>query len=177
MQGTVLYGPGDVRFEDVETPRIIHPTDAIIRLAVTSVCGSDLWPYRGIQPIAAPTPMGHEYCGVVEEVGSAVKSVKPGEFVIGSFFASDNTCPHCVILMRDTDRDGAVLLAERLRRYIDDNACTCSGAELAMTVSIGVSVLQDTDTPVSLFARADQALYSAKRDGRNQVCLAEPSLR
>jgi threonine dehydrogenase-like Zn-dependent dehydrogenase len=95
MQGTVLYGPGDIRFEDVEAPKINHPTDAIIRLAVTSVCGSDLWPYRGIQPINGPTPMGHEYCGVVEEIGSAVKSVKPGEFVIGSFFASDNTCPHC----------------------------------------------------------------------------------
>lgn len=95
MKGTVLYGPYDVRFEDVETPGIIHSTDAIIRLSVTSVCGSDLWPYRGIQPIDGPTPMGHEYCGVVEEVGSAVKSVKPGEFVIGSFFASDNTCPHC----------------------------------------------------------------------------------
>jgi threonine dehydrogenase-like Zn-dependent dehydrogenase len=95
MQGTVLYGPGDVRFEEVATPGIIHPTDAIVRLAVTSVCGSDLWPYRGLQPIDGPTPMGHEYCGVVEDVGSAVRSIKPGQFVIGSFFASDNTCPHC----------------------------------------------------------------------------------
>jgi threonine dehydrogenase-like Zn-dependent dehydrogenase len=95
MQGTVMYGPGDIRFEDVETPGIIQPTDAIIRLAASSVCGSDLWPYRGLQPIAGPAPMGHEYCGVVEEVGSAVRSVRPGQFVIGSFFASDNTCPHC----------------------------------------------------------------------------------
>jgi threonine dehydrogenase-like Zn-dependent dehydrogenase len=95
MQGTIMYGPGDVRFEDVETPRIIQPTDAIIRLAVSSVCGSDLWPYRGLQPIDGPTPMGHEYCGAVEEVGSAVRSIRPGQFVIGSFFASDNTCPHC----------------------------------------------------------------------------------
>ncbi len=82
-----------------------------------------------------------------------------------------------VILMRDTDRDGAVLLAQRVRRYIEDNSCNCSGAELRMTVSIGVSVLQDTDTAVSLFARADQALYSAKRNGRNQVCVAEPLLQ
>jgi threonine dehydrogenase-like Zn-dependent dehydrogenase len=95
MQGTVLYGPRDVRFEDVEAPKIVGPTDAIVRLSVTSVCGSDLWPFRGIQKLEGPTPMGHEYCGVVEEVGSAVKSVKPGQFVIGSFFASDNTCPHC----------------------------------------------------------------------------------
>ena len=59
------------------------------------MCGSDLWPYRGIQPIDEPTPMGHEYCGIVEEVGSAVTSVKPGQFVIGSFATSDNTCPNC----------------------------------------------------------------------------------
>src|SRR5260221_2088450 len=95
MRGAVLYGPRDVRFEERETPTIIKPTDAIIRISATCVCGSDLWPYRGISPVAQPTPMGHEYCGIVEEVGSAVTSIKPGQFVIGSFFASDNTCPHC----------------------------------------------------------------------------------
>src|SRR5256712_9924674 len=95
MRGAVLYGPRDVRFEEREPPKIIKPTDAIIRISATCVCGSDLWPYRGIQPIAQPTPMGHEYCGIVEEVGSAVATIKPGQFVIGSFFASDNTCPHC----------------------------------------------------------------------------------
>ena len=95
MRGTVLYGPRDVRFEDREDPRIEKPTDAILRIAVTCVCGSDLWPYRGIQKIAQPTAMGHEYCGVVEEVGRAVRTVKPGQFVIGSFCISDNTCPNC----------------------------------------------------------------------------------
>jgi threonine dehydrogenase-like Zn-dependent dehydrogenase len=95
MKGTVLYGPGDIRFEDRETPKIIEPTDAILRLAATCVCGSDLWPYRGLQQMNGPTPMGHEYCGFVEEVGSAVKSVKPGQFVVGSFATSDNTCAHC----------------------------------------------------------------------------------
>ena len=97
MQGTVLYAPRDIRFEEREEPKIIRPTDAIIRTSVTCVCGSDLWPYRGINPITQPSPMGHEYCGIVEEVGSAVKSVKPGQFVIGSFFTSDNTCPTCQI--------------------------------------------------------------------------------
>src|ERR687885_166548 len=95
MHGTVLYGPRDVRFEERPNPTIIEPTDAIIRIAATCVCGSDLWPYRGIEPIAQPRPMGHEYCGIVEEVGSAVKNIKPGQFVVGSFFASDNTCPLC----------------------------------------------------------------------------------
>jgi len=95
MQGTMIYGPRDIRFEDVPEPKIEKPTDAIIRLAVTCVCGSDLWPYRGIQAVEAPTPMGHEYCGYVEEAGPAVKSVKPGQFVVGSFAMSDNSCPHC----------------------------------------------------------------------------------
>jgi threonine dehydrogenase-like Zn-dependent dehydrogenase len=97
MQGAVLYGPGDVRFEEREIPKIMKPTDAVIRISSACVCGSDLWPYRGIAEIAQPTPMGHEYCGVVEEVGKGVKNVKPGQFVIGSFFASDNTCPTCQI--------------------------------------------------------------------------------
>ena len=97
MRGAILYGPRDVRFEERETPKIMKPRDAIIRISATCVCGSDLWPYRGIQPIAQPTPMGHEYCGIVEEVGSEVTSIKPGQFVIGSFFASDNICPNCQI--------------------------------------------------------------------------------
>jgi threonine dehydrogenase-like Zn-dependent dehydrogenase len=96
MKGAVLYGPGDVRLQERDAPTIIEPTDAIIRLAATCVCGSDLWDYRGINRVTQPKPMGHEYCGVVEEVGSAVTRVKPGQFVIGSFFASDNTCPHCL---------------------------------------------------------------------------------
>src|SRR6266567_4278690 len=95
MRGAVLYAPGDVRFEERDAPKIIEPTDAVIRMSATCVCGSDLWPYRGISPVAQPTPMGHEYCGIVEEVGRAVTSAKPGQFVIGSFFASDNTCPNC----------------------------------------------------------------------------------
>src|SRR5437764_1914158 len=95
MHGTMLYGPRDVRFEERPNPTIIEPTDAIIRIAATCVCGSDLWPYRGIEPIAQPRPMGHEYCGIVEEVGKEVRNIKPGQFVVGSFFASDNTCPIC----------------------------------------------------------------------------------
>lgn len=95
MKATMLHGPGDVRFEDVAEPEIQKPTDAIIRLAASCVCGSDLWPYRGAQPLDGPTAMGHEYCGVVVAVGDAVTSVKPGQFVVGSFVLSDNTCPHC----------------------------------------------------------------------------------
>lgn len=95
MLATMLYGPGDIRFEEVPEPTLEKPTDAIIRLAATCVCGSDLWPFRGLQPMEGPMAMGHEYCGIVEAVGSEVTSVKPGQFVVGSFCLSDNTCPHC----------------------------------------------------------------------------------
>jgi threonine dehydrogenase-like Zn-dependent dehydrogenase len=95
MQGAILYAPGDVRVEQRPDPAITQPTDAIIRLSATCVCGSDLWPYRGIEKIDGPTPMGHEYVGIVEEVGSDVRTVKPGQFVVGSFWASDNTCEIC----------------------------------------------------------------------------------
>jgi threonine dehydrogenase-like Zn-dependent dehydrogenase len=95
MRGAVLYGVRDVRFEERPEPTIVEPTDAIIRLSATCICGSDLWPYRGANPIAEPTPMGHEYCGIVEDIGRSVTAIKKGQFVIGSFFASDNTCPHC----------------------------------------------------------------------------------
>jgi len=95
MQGAVLHAPGDVRLDTRPDPRIEQPTDAIIKLAATCVCGSDLWPYRGIEAVNGPAPMGHEYVGIVEEVGSDVHTLTPGQFVVGSFFASDNTCEIC----------------------------------------------------------------------------------
>lgn len=95
MRGAVLHGPGDIRVEQRPDPTIVDTTDAIIRLSATCVCGSDLWPYRGIDASDGPAPMGHEYCGIVEEVGRDVTSIRPGQFVIGSFFASDNTCENC----------------------------------------------------------------------------------
>ena len=95
MRGAILYAPRDVRFEERDDPTILEPTDAIIRLSATCVCGSDLWPYRGVETVEGPAPMGHEYVGIVEEVGSEVTTIKPGQFVIGSFFASDNTCEIC----------------------------------------------------------------------------------
>ena len=95
MQGAVLHAPRDIRVEQRDDPKIKQPTDAVIRVAATCVCGSDLWPYRGIEPIDGPAPMGHEYAGLVEEVGSDVRGIRPGQFVVGSFFASDNTCAIC----------------------------------------------------------------------------------
>ncbi len=95
MQGAVLHAPGDVRLDTRPDPQIVEPTDAIIKLAASCVCGSDLWPYRGIETVNGPAPMGHEYVGIVEEIGSDVHTLTPGQFVVGSFFASDNTCEIC----------------------------------------------------------------------------------
>ncbi len=95
MYAAMIYGPRDIRFEERPDPAIVQPTDAIVRLSATCICGSDLWPYRGLQPISGPSPMGHEYCGVVEQVGEEVRRIKPGQFVVGSFATSDNTCVIC----------------------------------------------------------------------------------
>lgn len=90
-----MYGPGDVRVVERDKPTIQAPTDAILRISAACVCGSDLWPWRGVDATTAPTPMGHEYVGVVEEIGDEVRDIKVGDFVVGSFFASDNTCEIC----------------------------------------------------------------------------------
>src|SRR3954454_13385932 len=95
MRATFIHAPGDIRVENAPEPKIVAPTDAVIRTVATCVCGSDLWSYRGINPVPEPQPIGHEYVGIVEEVGSDVSTIKPGQFVIGSFFASDNTCEIC----------------------------------------------------------------------------------
>ncbi|HEY3506492.1 MAG TPA: zinc-dependent alcohol dehydrogenase family protein [Actinocatenispora sp.] len=94
MRGVVMHAPGDIRVEERADPTIIEPTDAVIRLSATCICGSDLWPYRGADQVH-DAPMGHEYVGIVEQVGDAVRTVKVGDFVVGSFWASDNTCEIC----------------------------------------------------------------------------------
>ena len=96
MRGTVLYGPGDIRFEDRETPKIVEPTDAVIRIAATCVCGSDLWPYRGLAADQrARRRWGTSTAASSRRSAARCKSVKPGQFVVGSFATSDNTCPNC----------------------------------------------------------------------------------
>lgn len=94
MKGAIMHAPYDVRVEERDDPTIVEPTDAIIRLSATCICGSDLWPYRGAEPVDYLL-MGHEYVGVVEAVGAGVTTVKVGDFVVGSFVISDNTCEIC----------------------------------------------------------------------------------
>lgn len=95
MRAVVLHAPGDIRVDEIENSKIIEPTDAIIRVTASCICGSDLWPYRGLEPVNGPSPMGHEYIGVVTETGDDVRNIKVGDFVVGSFVASDNTCEIC----------------------------------------------------------------------------------
>lgn len=95
MRGAIIHAPGDVRIEERPDPVVVDPTDAVIRTVAACVCGSDLWRYRGISAVTEPTPIGHEYVGVVESVGAAVTTIKPGDFVVGGFLHSDNTCLLC----------------------------------------------------------------------------------
>lgn len=96
MRATLLHGPGDVRVEQVPDPVIHRPTDAVVRVVATCVCGSDLWPYRGVEPPPrSPRRIGHEFVGVVEEVGADVGRVRVGDFVVAPFSICDNTCAHC----------------------------------------------------------------------------------
>jgi len=94
MRAVVMHEPGNVTVEETPMPTILEPTDAIIKLAATCICGSDLWPYRGAQPVHEQR-MGHEYVGTVVEVGSAVTTVRPGDFVVGSFCISCGECLIC----------------------------------------------------------------------------------
>jgi threonine dehydrogenase-like Zn-dependent dehydrogenase len=146
MLATILYAPGDVRVEQRDEPKILKPTDAIIRLSATCICGSDLWPFRGANEVASPMAMGHEYCGVVVEVGSEVKTVRPGQFVVGSFVLSDNTCPHC--------RYGFQSSCEQ-REFMTGGQAELARVPLADGTLIATAELPPDDLIPSLLAASD----------------------
>lgn len=146
MLATILHAPGDVRVEERDEPKILKPTDAIIRLSATCICGSDLWPFRGANPVTAPMAMGHEYCGVVVEVGSEVKTVRPGQFVVGSFVLSDNTCPHC--------RYGFQSSCEQ-REFMTGGQAQLARVPLADGTLIATAELPPDDLIPSLLAASD----------------------
>lgn len=95
MRATTIHAPGDIRVSDVADPTIDADTDAIIKVTAGCICGSDLWPYRGANEITPGSTIGHEAVGIVQEVGSAVTSFAPGDFVVVPFCHCDNTCVHC----------------------------------------------------------------------------------
>jgi threonine dehydrogenase-like Zn-dependent dehydrogenase len=95
VRATTIHGPRDIRLSEVPDPTIQASTDAIVRVVAACICGSDLWPYRGENEITPGDTIGHECVGVVEEVGSEVRSFRPGDFVVVPFCHCDNTCAHC----------------------------------------------------------------------------------
>ena len=95
MRATVMYGAGDVRVEHVPDPGLVEPTDALLTVTRACICGSDLWPYKSMEPSANGRRMGHEFIGVVEAVGKAVRTVRPGDLVVAPFAWSDGTCEFC----------------------------------------------------------------------------------
>ncbi len=95
MRATLMYRAGDVRIEQVPDPILEQSTDAIVRITRACICGSDLWPYKELEPLEQPRPMGHEAIGVVEDVGADVRRIKRGDFVVMPFAFSDGTCAFC----------------------------------------------------------------------------------
>lgn len=95
MRATLLYAADDIRVEDVADPEIKNPTDAVVRIVLSCVCGSDLWPFKSLPPTDNPRHMGHEFLGVVVETGSEVRGLRPGDVVVAPFVYADNTCVYC----------------------------------------------------------------------------------
>lgn len=95
MRATLLYAADDVRVEDVAEPKIRNATDAVVRIVLSCICGSDLWPYKSLPPTDDPRHMGHEFLGVVEETGAEVATLRRGDVVVAPFVYSDNTCVYC----------------------------------------------------------------------------------
>jgi threonine dehydrogenase-like Zn-dependent dehydrogenase len=141
MRGTIIHGTRDIRFEERPDPTITAPTDAIVRTVAACVCGSDLWRYRGIQQVTKPTPIGHEYVGIVEAVGADVTSVRPGQFVVGGFLTSDNTCAVCragahANCLHGTGYDGAQAELIRIQNADGTLLATPEQPDAAMVPSI-----------------------------------------
>ena len=95
MRATTIHAPGDIRVEECPDPVISEPHQAVVRIVAGCICGSDLWPYRGENPVKAGQTIGHEMIGIVEEVGADVRTVTSGDFVVVPFVHCDGTCEHC----------------------------------------------------------------------------------
>jgi threonine dehydrogenase-like Zn-dependent dehydrogenase len=156
MRATTIHGTRDIRLEDVPDPTIRRPGDAVVRIVASCVCGSDLWPYRGVRETTEPRRIGHELVGIVEEVGSDVRTVSPGDFVIAPFVLSDGTCVNCRNGIYTSCLHGAGWGAE------DDDGCLVDGgqgeyARVAMADGTLVATPQvpDDDLVPSLLTLSD----------------------
>lgn len=149
MRATIIHGPGDIRVEDRDYPAVQLPTDAVVKVAAACVCGSDLWPYRGVKPIRRPTAIGHEFIGVVESVGNEVTGLKEGDFVIAPFVVSCGECPQC--------RNGVTVACDRLAGWggKDD---TGNGIDGGQGQAVRVPMAGATLVPVPGVSDPDEAL-------------------
>ncbi|GAA3439894.1 zinc-dependent alcohol dehydrogenase family protein [Kutzneria kofuensis] len=106
MRATLLYGKGDIRVEEVPDPKIQQPTDVVVRVTRSCVCGSDLWPYQSAPEVEGGRRIGHEFIGVVEEIGADVATLAKGDVVVAPFLVSDNTCDYCRAGLHTSCRNG-----------------------------------------------------------------------
>ncbi len=108
MRATIIHGAGDVRVETVPDPKILEPTDAVVRVVSACICGSDLWPYQSMPASEQGARIGHEFLGVIEDTGSGVEGFKPGDLVVAPFVWSDGTCDFCLQGLQTSCRHGGM---------------------------------------------------------------------
>lgn len=149
MRATIIHGPGDIRVEDRDYPTVQLPTDAVVRVTASCVCGSDLWPYRGVKPTRRPTAIGHEFIGVVESTGAGVTGLTAGDFVIAPFVVSCGECPQC--------RNGVTVACARLAGWggRDDSGVKIDGGQ---GEAVRVPLAESTLVKVPLTGEPDDAL-------------------
>src|SRR3954451_5548852 len=133
MRATVMYAAGDVRVETVPDAHLVEPTDAVVTVTRAAICGSDLWPYKSMEPSETGRRMGHEFIGVVEDVGAEVRTVKAGELVVAPFLWSDGTCVFC--------RDGLHTSCLHGGRYGDDGVDGGQGEAVRVPQADGTLVV------------------------------------
>ena len=149
MRATIIHGPGDIRVEDRDYPSIQLPTDVVVKVTASCVCGSDLWPYRGVRPIRRPSAIGHEFIGVVESTGADVTELKAGDFVIAPFVISCGECPQC--------SNGVTVACARLAGWggRDDSGMKIDGGQ---GEAVRVPLAESTLVKVALAGEPDDAL-------------------
>lgn len=164
MQGTVMHGAGDVRIETVPDARIVQPTDALVRITHACICGSDLWPYQQMKPGEPPRRMGHEFIGLVEEIGADVHTVRRGDLVVAPFAWSDGTCDFCREGLQTSCRHGGFWGGTKL----DGGQGDAVRVPLADGTLVRLPVGRDDDLLPSLLTLSDVTGHRAPCGARSQ---------
>ena len=156
MKATMIHAARDVRLEHQPDPGIQRPSDAIVKVVAACVCGSDLWFYRGDNPIEKPFRIGHEFVGIVQEVGTGVRSLRGGDFVIAPFMYSDNTCPHCLVGLQSACSTGGFWGGpDREGLMVDGGQGECIRVPLADGTLVSTRETPDAAMIPSLLALSD----------------------